>query len=109
MGIGENAAKRSALAVQNSGAEAATMWYFEHSEDPGINDPPPAAGGGGGGAAKGGTPAADPETVATLASMGFSEAHVTAALGACGNDAERAADWLFSHADDLEGAMAALG
>jgi len=43
-----------------------------------------------------------------LASMGFAEAHVSAALKACGNNAERAADWLFSHADDLEGAVAAL-
>jgi len=109
MGLGENAAKRAALAVQNSSAEAATSWYFEHSEDPGVNDPLPEAGvippppppGPGG-------DAADPEAVAMLASMGFAEAHVSAALKACGNNAERAADWLFSHADDLEGAVAAL-
>ena len=43
-----------------------------------------------------------------LASMGFSEEHVAAALGACGQNSERAADWLFSHADDLAGAVAAL-
>mmetsp|Transcript_19417 Transcript_19417/g.45550 ORF Transcript_19417/g.45550 Transcript_19417/m.45550 type:complete len:847 (-) Transcript_19417:118-2658(-) len=105
-GIGENAAKRSSLAVQNSSAEAATSWYFEHAEDAGVNDPLPAAEGGPSGG--GGTAAADPETVATLLSMGFAEAHVVAALGACGNNAERAADWLFSHADDLNGAVAAL-
>jgi len=107
MGVGDNAAKRAALAVQNSGADAAAAWYFEHSEDPGINDPLASADAGSGGGGAGDT-GADPETVATLASMGFAEAHVVAALKACSNNAERAADWLFSHADDLEGAVAAL-
>jgi len=41
--------------------------------------------------------------------MGFSEAHAAAALKSCGGSVERAADWLFSHADDLDGAVAALG
>eukprot|EP00928_Gymnodinium_smaydae_P035973 TRINITY_DN25229_c0_g1_i6.p2 TRINITY_DN25229_c0_g1~~TRINITY_DN25229_c0_g1_i6.p2 ORF type:complete len:1002 (-),score=315.63 TRINITY_DN25229_c0_g1_i6:85-3090(-) len=107
MGLTENAAKRACLAVQNANAEMAAGWYFEHMEDPDINDPPPAAGGGG--AAAGGGGGADPELVATLAAMGFSEAHASAALKACGNNAERAADWLFSHCDDLDGAVAALG
>jgi ubiquitin carboxyl-terminal hydrolase 5/13 len=40
--------------------------------------------------------------------MGFSEVHASAALGACSGSVERAADWLFSHADDLDGAVAAL-
>ena len=45
---------------------------------------------------------ADPETVAMLTSMGFTERHVLAALEATGGNAERAADWLFSHpADDV--------
>merc|ERR1712232_285796 len=39
---------------------------------------------------------------------GFSEAHVAAALKHCGGDPTRAADWLFSHADDLDAAVAAL-
>jgi ubiquitin carboxyl-terminal hydrolase 5/13 len=33
---------------------------------------------------------------------------VEAALGHTGGNAERAADWLFSHSDDLDGAIAAL-
>merc|ERR1740117_354092 len=43
-----------------------------------------------------------------LTSMGFSDAHVAVVLKHCGGNAERAADWLFSHADDLDGAVAAL-
>ena len=43
-----------------------------------------------------------------LTAMGFSEQHAAGALKATGNDMERAADWLFSHMDDLDGAVAAL-
>lgn len=105
MGISENAARRSCLAVQNANAEAATAWYFDHMEDPDINNPPEASAAA---AAPGGAPAADPESVAMLVSMGFSEAHVAGALRACSGSVERAADWLFSHSDDLDGAIAAL-
>ncbi len=38
--------------------------------------------------------------------MGFSEAHAGAALQACAGSLERAADWLFNHMDDLDGAVA---
>jgi len=103
MGIGENAAKRAALAVQNANAEAATAWYFEHSEDPDVNDPVGAPA-----PAADGDFVADPSGVAMLSDMGFAAEHVKAALKACGNSTERAADWLFSHADDLDGAVAAL-
>merc|ERR1711972_30227 len=99
MGLTENAAKRACLSVQNSGVEAAITWHFEHQDDP---EP----GGGGGGPAM---VDVDPEAVATLASFGFSNAHATVALKECGNNAERAADWLFSHSDDLDSAVAALG
>jgi len=106
MGIGDNAAQRACLAVKNANAEVAAGWYFEHSEDPDINDPVPAPGAAGAVAAD--TSGADPDSVAMLVSMGFSDAHAAAALKACANSVERAADWLFSHADDLDGAVAAL-
>lgn len=105
MGIGENAAKRASLAVNNSGAEAACAWFFEHSEDPDINLPPTAGYAGGTAAAAEGF---DPEAVSMLCSMGFAEGHVHAALKSCMNSVERAADWLFSHADDLDAAVAAV-
>lgn len=108
MGIPENAARRAALATQNAGPEVAVSWYFERQEDPDVNDPLPEGGGGGQGGGGGGA-AADPEAVAMLSSMGFSEAHAAAALKSCSGSVERAADWLFSHADDQDGAVAALG
>jgi len=107
MGIPENAAKRAAVVTQNAGPEVAVSWYFEHQEDPDVNSPLPEGGAGGPGGGGGAAP--DPEAVAMLSSMGFSEAHAAAALKSCGGSVERAADWLFSHADDLDGAVAALG
>lgn len=107
MDLNVNAAKRACIATGNSGAEAATAWFFEHMEDPDINDPLPEGGSPGGGAAAGA--AADPEAVAMLAGMGFSDAHARGALKACGDgNMERAVEWLFSHADDLDAAVAAL-
>ena len=37
--------------------------------------------------------------------MGFTEKQSAGALDACQGSVERAADWLFSHADDLEAAL----
>jgi ubiquitin carboxyl-terminal hydrolase 5/13 len=50
---------------------------------------------------------ANPEAVASLTAMGFSADAAEVALGACSGSLERAADWLFSHMDDLESAVAA--
>lgn len=45
-----------------------------------------------------------------LTGMGFSDRQATGALAACQGSVERAADWLFSHMDDLDSAVeAALG
>lgn len=42
MGFSRNACTRAALAVNNSGAEAAMEWLLTHMEDPDFNDPIPA-------------------------------------------------------------------
>ena len=109
MGFSENASKRAALAVRNASAEHAMEWVFAHMEDADFNDPPAVDTG----AAAESTPSvvgadgcADPESVAMLQSMGFGERHAAAALKACGGNLERAADWLFSRADDLDAAVA---
>ena len=106
MGFSENGSRRAAIATGNASAEASMEWVFAHMEDPDFNDPPaaaPAEAAGTGAAAN-----ADPEAVMMLTSMGFSDAHAAAALKACGGNIERAADWLFSHADDLDAAVAAV-
>jgi ubiquitin carboxyl-terminal hydrolase 5/13 len=100
MGASDNAAARACKAVQNAGVEAAASWFFDHADDPDLNDPLSASGGA--------SVAADPVQVGELTMMGFSEKHAAAALKSCGNNTERAVDWLFSHQDDLDAAVAAL-
>lgn len=108
MGFGENGCRRACVAVQNSSVDAAMNWVLEHMEDQDFNDPMPPPGQAGGGGAGDAQDVCDPEQVMMLTSMGFSEKHVKGALKACGGNVERAADWLFSHVDDLDSAVAAL-
>jgi len=85
MGFSENGSKRAALATNNSDADAAMTWVFAHMEDADFNSPLP---GPTAAAAVEAVPmeveaaaaAVDPESVATLASMGFATAHVEVSL-----------------------------
>lgn len=109
MGFSANAVARALVATQNSGAETAAQWLFEHMEDADINDPLPAPSTSSSSAAPASSSEPDPEMVGNLSAMlGFTEAQVKAALKATNNDSERAADWLFSHADDLDTAVASV-
>jgi len=111
MGFGENGCRRAAVAVQNAGVEAAMEWVLGHMEDPDFNDPLPApapAGAAQGASAAAAAASFPQEALDMLAGMGFSEAHAKGALTACGGNLERAADWLFSHMDDLESAVAGV-
>ncbi|KAI7836344.1 hypothetical protein COHA_009767, partial [Chlorella ohadii] len=105
MGFSENGSKRAALAVGNSSAEAATNWVMEHMGDDDFNDPLPPPGAAPAAAAGGFT--ADPEAVANLTVMGFTERQATGALAACQGSVERAADWLFNRGADLDAAVEA--
>lgn len=105
-GFSENACKRAAVAVGNSDAEAAMNWLLGHMDDADLNDPLPTGGGGAGGGTGGGD--AEPEAVVMLGAMGFTERQAKAALKSCNGSVERAADWLFSRADGLDAAVAAV-
>ena len=113
MGFNEHGCRRAALATGNN-TEAAMEWVFAHMADPDFNEPlqsplmAAAADAAVPSASSAAPAAADPEALMMLSSMGFSEAHASAALGACSGSVERAADWLFSHSDDLDGAVAQL-
>jgi ubiquitin carboxyl-terminal hydrolase 5/13 len=81
--------------------------------DPDFNDPLPEDEAGGSGAASSNsssTIGVDEAVVQSLAaSLGaFTVDQVRAALRATSGAPDRAADWLFSHMDDLHGAIAAL-
>eukprot|EP01004_Peranema_trichophorum_P006623 NODE_543_length_2612_cov_74.803937_g466_i0.p1 GENE.NODE_543_length_2612_cov_74.803937_g466_i0~~NODE_543_length_2612_cov_74.803937_g466_i0.p1 ORF type:complete len:812 (+),score=207.62 NODE_543_length_2612_cov_74.803937_g466_i0:55-2490(+) len=101
MGFSENAAKRACKQVKSGDAEGALNWVLQHLDDADINSPLPSTKAG---------PTANAEDVENLMAMGFIEQQAKAALIACQNDVQRAVDWLFSHADDLDAAcVQALG
>jgi ubiquitin carboxyl-terminal hydrolase 5/13 len=107
-GFSLNAVKRALVAVQNASVDAAVAWLFEHSGDADINDPLPDPSAS---AAAAASAAAGPsaEEAANLAAMlGFTEQQALAALTATGGSMERAADWLFSHAGDMDAAVAGV-
>ncbi|KAK3935511.1 ubiquitin carboxyl-terminal hydrolase [Diplogelasinospora grovesii] len=93
MGFPRNRCERALHATGNSDANNAMEWLFAHMDDPDIDAP----------LVLGGTrdAPADPEKLAMLASMGFSEPQAKKALKETGGDVERAVEWVFSHPDDM--------
>ena len=110
MGFTMNGCKRALTAVGGSNVEAAMNWVFEHSTDPDFNDPLPEGGAGAQEGASSGDSGVDEAVVMSLVeNLGcFTVDQVRAAVKHCAGAADRAADWLFSHMDDLDGAIAAL-
>ena len=108
MGFSMNGCKRALLAVGGCNVEAAMNWIFEHNSDPNFNDPPEELSINTN--ASSNSPLVDEGTVNSLVTnLGcFTAEQVRAALQECGGQADRAADWLFSHMDDLDGAIAKL-
>ncbi len=107
MGFGMNGCIRALNAVGGSNVELAMNWIFEHNSDPDFNDPLPEAGASSNTSGNDG----DDEGMVTslVQNLGcFTSDQVRAALRECNGAADRAADWLFSHMDDLDGAIAQL-
>ena len=92
MGFPRVRCEKALHATGNTDAETASLWLFEHMEDPDIDTPMDLSGGGGGSAA-----GADPEKVEALGNMGFAPSQARQALKETGGDVERAVDWLFNH------------
>ncbi|KAL7521752.1 hypothetical protein ACHAWX_006432 [Stephanocyclus meneghinianus] len=107
MGFSMNGSKRALMAVGGSDVEAAMNWVFEHNSDPDFNDPLP----DGDVAASVVSSDVDEGVVTSLVeNLGcFTGDQVRAALKHCDGASDRAADWLFSHMDDLDAAIASLG
>nr|CAH0100310.1 unnamed protein product [Daphnia galeata] len=93
MGFPLVACKRAATLTHGRGLEAATQWIMEHMDDPDFLAPPPSSASG--------TFKPDEEGVAMLQSMGFSRSQCVKALKNTDNNVERAADWIFSHPDEI--------
>lgn len=97
MGFSLEACRKAAYHTKNAGPEQAMEWIFSHMDDPDLNAPliieqPKSAG----------QAAASPDDVQMLCAMGFTAKQATKALLKCDNNLERAADWIFSHADELD-------
>ena len=95
MGFSENGCKRAALATGNSNSEAAMEWIFSHMEDDDFNTPIQET-------TTVSSSSPDPAHVSMLCDMGFTAPQAAHALSTTGGDIERAAEWLFSHAGDLD-------
>jgi len=109
MGFNMNGCKRALMAVGGSNVEAAMNWVFEHNSDADFNDPLPEGGSSSSAAAPSNSDVDESVVMSLVENLGcFTVDQVRAAVKHCGGAADRAADWLFSHMDDLDGAIAAL-
>ncbi|XP_071869178.1 ubiquitin specific protease 5 [Bombus fervidus] len=100
MGFPPEACERALYFTENRGLEAATNWLMEHIADSDFADPfvPP------------GIDVipekdkfmANEDAVAMLMGMSFTREQATKALKATDNNLERAADWIFSHQNELD-------
>lgn len=97
MGFPRVRCEKALHATGNQDAEIASMWLFEHMEDPDIDVPVDLSGGSAAGGAAAGV--VDPEKIENLGNMGFSAPQARQALKECSGDMERAVDWLFNHPD----------
>ncbi len=80
MGFGENGCRRAAVATGNSGVEAAMEWVLGHMEDADFDQPLPEPVSQAAAATAEPGEEEDPEKVAMLGGMGFSDLHAKAAL-----------------------------
>jgi len=101
MGFPRIRCMKAALATNNAGAEEAMNWLFGHMEDPDIDDPLPTTSTASSASA---SPAVSEEALVLFESMGFTRSQALRALKATDNNIERATDWIFSHAAELEAA-----
>jgi ubiquitin carboxyl-terminal hydrolase 5/13 len=94
MGFSQHGCERAAIATDNAGTEVAMEWIFGHMEDPDFNDPIlPLM-----------VESISVESVSNLCAMGFTKDQSERALKETCGDPDRAAEWLFSHMDDLDSA-----
>ncbi|XP_028393855.1 ubiquitin carboxyl-terminal hydrolase 5-like [Dendronephthya gigantea] len=98
MGFPLNGCRRAVYSTGNSGVEAAMNWIFDHQNDPDFNEPLQSPSGG----KKTSQMTVNEESLAMLMSMGFNQNQATKALRMTENNLERAADWIFSHAAELD-------
>ncbi|ENN80834.1 hypothetical protein HUJ04_003774 [Dendroctonus ponderosae] len=98
MGFPAESCKRALYQTGNSGIEAATAWLMEHITDSDFSHPFVLPGTES--CASAFIP--DPEALQNIILMGFTAELAAKALKNTDNNVQRAMDWIFSHADDME-------
>ncbi|XP_065340224.1 ubiquitin carboxyl-terminal hydrolase 5 [Cloeon dipterum] len=98
MGFPLEACKKATFFTNNQGLEPATNWLMQHVGDSDFSDEfvPPGVSASGGGEF-----VPDDEALTMIISLGFSRAQAVKALKETNNSVERAADWVFSHHQEL--------
>lgn len=99
MGFPREACRKAVYHTNNQGVEAAMNWVFEHSQDADFATPLNL------------NPSqqqsqqvfqADPSAVTMIMSMGFTDIQAKKALKKTNNNLEAAAEWIFTHGDELD-------
>ncbi|XP_073970641.1 ubiquitin specific protease 5 [Rhodnius prolixus] len=100
-GFPVEAAKKAIYFTNGRGLEEASNWLMEHIADADFAEPfvPPGTELSSNSQAKF---VPNEEALSIITSMGFSIPQATKALKATDNNVERAADWIFSHANELD-------
>ncbi|XP_067951524.1 ubiquitin carboxyl-terminal hydrolase 5-like [Watersipora subatra] len=98
MGFAVEGCKKAVFHTNNTGVEPAMNWVMEHMGDADFDSPfvPPGAAN----SRSSFTP--NEEGISLLTAMGFTRDQSIKALKATDNNLERAGDWVFSHADELD-------
>ncbi|XP_062505674.1 ubiquitin carboxyl-terminal hydrolase 5-like [Corticium candelabrum] len=100
MGFAHEGCRKAVYHTHNSGVEAAMAWILEHMEDADFSDPlllgPQSS------STASGEATFSDDSIMMLTSMGFTQEQAQLGLKSTGGSLERAADWLFSHADELD-------
>merc|ERR1712173_92723 len=97
MGFSENACKRAIHATGE--VQAGLDWLCGHLEDPDLNEPLYVKKVEN--KSSSGNDEFKPEDIMMITSMGFTEKQAKKALKSTDNNVARAADWIFSHMDEL--------
>lgn len=99
MGFPRVRCEKAAINTSNTGLDPAMQWLLSHMDDADIDVPMdmPSSKKGAGSAKV----AVNEEHVETLVSFGFQPEQARKALRESGGDVERAAEWIFTHPDDI--------
>ncbi|KAK6177619.1 hypothetical protein SNE40_015681 [Patella caerulea] len=101
MGFDREGCRKAVYHKQSQGIEAAMNWVMEHMGDPDFSVPLQLPSSGG----KSQAFVPNDEALSMIMAMGFNKDQATKALKATDNNIERAADWIFSHAAELDEPM----